>query len=323
MTNFEMGPPSQMTSFTMPPHHLLLIFLDGVGLGLPDPNHNPFVSADIPNLRGLLNGHRPLAGLGPIESDRAVFIPTDARLGVAGLPQSATGQGAIVTGMNVPRLVGEHWGPLPNRPVADVIRRESLFLKLKARGLEAALLNAYPQRYFDAIRSGYRLPSAIPLAVAAAGLPHMTAADLFAGRALSADLTGEGWRTQLGVADAPVYSLPEAGRRLARLSGDRAFSFFDYWLSDYAGHRGSLAQARQMLEGLDAMLGGLLEAWDDETGLIVITSDHGNVEDLSHRHHTLNPVPTLVIGSARAAFAQGLSDLTHFAPAILNYLALA
>ena len=53
---------------------------------------------------------------------------------------------------------------------------------------------------------------------------------------------------------------------------------------------------------------------------LVITSDHGNVEDLSHRHHTLNPVPTLVIGAARAAFGQGLSDLTHFAPAILSYL---
>ena len=189
--------------------------------------------------------------------------------------------------------------------------------------MDAALLNAYPERYFEAIRSGHRLYSAIALALTAAGLPQMTAADLRAGRALSADFTGEGWRTHLGVMDAPVYSLPEAGRRLARLARAHAFSFFEYWLSDHAGHRGSLAQARQMLEGLDAMLGGLLETWDDQAGLIVITSDHGNVEDLSHRHHTLNRVPTLVIGAARAAFARGLSDLTHFSPAILNYLTLA
>jgi 2,3-bisphosphoglycerate-independent phosphoglycerate mutase len=307
----------------MPPPHLLFIFLDGVGLGLPDPDHNPFAAADIPNLQRLLNGHRPLAGLGITESNRALFIPTDARLGVAGLPQSATGQGAIVTGLNVPRLVGEHWGPLPNPPVADLIRRESLFLKLKAQGLDAALLNAYPQRYFDSIRSGHRLYSAIPLALTAAGLPQMTAADLRAGRALSADLTGEGWRTHLGEAEAPVYALPEAGRQLARLARTHAFSFFEYWLSDHVGHRGTLAEARQMLEGLDAMLGGLLEAWDDQAGLIVITSDHGNVEDLSHRHHTLNQVPTLVIGAARAALAPGLSDLTHFAPAIVNYLTSA
>jgi hypothetical protein len=281
------------------------------------------VSAAIPNLQRLLNGQRPLAGLSAIESDRALFIPTDACLGVAGLPQSATGQGAIVTGLNVPRLVGEHWGPLPNPPVADLIRRESLFLKLKSRGLDAVLLNAYPQRYFDGIDSGRRLYSAIPLALTAAGLPPMTADDLRAGRALSADLTGEGWRTHLGIADVPVYSLPEAGRQLARLARAHAFSFFDFWLSDHAGHRSSLGEARQMLEGLDAMLGGLLDAWDDEAGLIVITSDHGNLEDLSHRHHTLNRVPTLVIGSARAAFASGISDLTHFAPAIVNYLSLA
>ena len=56
----------------------------------------------------------------------------------------------------------------------------------------------------------------------------MTTDDLRAGRALSADLTGEGWRTHLGVADAPVYSLPEAGRRLAQLARTHAFSFFEY-----------------------------------------------------------------------------------------------
>ena len=303
--------------------HLLFIFLDGVGLGPPEAALNPFVTAEIPHLMRLLNGQRPLAGLPLLESDRAIFIPTDACLGVPGVPQSATGQGAIVTGLNVPALVGEHWGPRPNPPVADLIRRESLFTRLKARGLEAALLNAYPQRYFDAIRSGRRLYSAIPLAVTAAGIPLLTTADLCAGKALSADLTGEGWRTNLGVLEAPLYTFPEAGRKLAKLARWRAFSFFEYWLPDYAGHRGTLAEARGLLEQLDAMLGGLLEAWDHETGLIVITSDHGNLEDLSHRHHTLNRVPTLLIGASRAAFARGLSDLTHLAPACLRFFAPA
>ena len=302
---------------------VLFIFLDGVGLGPADADHNPFVSADIPCLMGLMNGQRPVAGVPPLDSGRARFIPTDACLGVAGAPQSATGQGAIVTGLNVPRLIGEHWGPRPNAAVADIIRRESLFAKLKARGLEAALLNAYPERYFEAIRSGRRLHSAIPLAVTAAGIPLLTTDDLRRGRALSADLTGEGWRTELGVADVPLLSPAEAGRRLAELAGQRAFSFFEYWLTDYAGHRGTLAEACRMLERIDTMLGGLLNAWDAAAGLIVITSDHGNLEALGHRHHTRHPVPTFVIGADRAAFAQGISDLTHFAPAILAYLAAA
>lgn len=306
----------------MPLQRILFIFLDGVGLGRTDAEHNPFVTANLPTLERLLNGKRPLAETPFTESARALFIPTDAALGVEGPPQSATGQAAILTGLNVPQLVGGHWGPKPNEAVAAIIRRESLFIKLKAQGIEGALLNAYPQRYFEAIASGHRSHSAIPLAVTAAGIPLLTTDDLRAGRALSADFTSEGWRSQLGVSDTPIYSPRAAGHKLAELSRLRPFSFFEHWLTDYAGHRGDLAEGRRLLEHFDAVLGGLLEAWEDETGLIVITSDHGNLEDLSHTHHTLNRVPTFIIGAARAEFAQGLTDLTHFTPAILQALTL-
>jgi hypothetical protein len=299
---------------------ILFIFLDGVGLGATDPETNPFVTAEIPNLMGLLGGQRPLEDTPRIETARSIFIPTDASLGVPGPPQSATGQAAILTGLNVPQMIGTHWGPKPNDAVARIVEKESLFVKLKARGLDAALLNAYPRRYFDAIDSGRRNYSAIPLAVAAAGIPLFNTDDLLAGRALSADFTGEGWRSRLGVADAPVYSLREAGRKLAALAAARPFSFFEHWPTDYAGHRGTLDEARTLVERFDAVLGGLLDAWDDGAGLVVITSDHGNLEDLSHRHHTLNRVPTFVVGAARHAYAQNLSDLTHFAPAILKSL---
>ncbi len=299
--------------------HILFLFLDGVGLGEPDPETNPFATADIPNLMALLGGQRPLAGVPRIETERAIFIPTDAGLGVDGPPQSATGQATILTGQNVPQLIGGHWGPKPNQAVAEIVQRESLFLKLRERQLQSALLNAYPQRYFDAIASRRRNYSAVPLAVTAAGVPLFTTDDLRAGRALSADFTGDGWRTQLGVSDAPVYSPREAGHALARLAQARHFSFFEYWPSDFVGHRGQIDEGRQLLARFDAVLGGLLEAWDDARGLIVLTSDHGNLEDLSHRHHTRHRVPTLIVGEARRAFADGLTDLTHFVPAILRY----
>jgi len=299
---------------------ILFIFLDGVGLGSADAEHNPFITAELPTLQQLLNGQRPLAETPATESARAWFIPTDASLGVEGPPQSATGQATILTGLDVPQLVGGHWGPKPNEAIAAIIRQESLFIKLKARGIEAALLNAYPQRYFDSIASGHRSYSAIPLAVTAAGIPLLTLDDFRAGRALAADFTGEGWRTHLGALDTPVYSQREAGHKLAELARLRPFSFFEYWLTDYVGHRGDLAEGRQLLEQFDGVLGGLLEAWEDETGLIVITSDHGNLEDLSHSHHTRNRVPTFIIGAARTAFARGLTDLTHFTPAILQAL---
>jgi 2,3-bisphosphoglycerate-independent phosphoglycerate mutase len=294
---------------------LLFIFLDGVGLGAPDPTTNPFVTAEIPTLMKLLGGQRPLAVLPRLETERALFVPTDAELGVAGLPQSATGQATILTGRNVPREIGRHWGPKPNAEVAAILRQGTLFSRLAARGLRAGLLNAYPQRYFDAIASGHRGYSAIPLAVTEAGLPLLTVGDLHAGRALSADFTGEGWPEP----GTPAYSLPEAGHQLALLAGHYDFAFFEHWVTDYIGHRGGVAEGRGVLERFDGVLGGLLEAWDDTAGLIVITSDHGNLEDLAQRHHTANRVPTIVIGAARGRFA-GVTDLSGLAPAIEKYL---
>ena len=96
--------------------HILFLFLDGVGLGLDDPATNPFVTASIPTITGLIGGRKLLAGLPRLEGERATFIPTDAGLGVEGLPQSATGQAAIVTGRNIPQEIGRPaWARLDPR----------------------------------------------------------------------------------------------------------------------------------------------------------------------------------------------------------------
>ena len=296
---------------------VLFLFLDGVGLGADDPATNPLAAADLPTLNGLAGGHKLLAGAPRGEGPRSLFIPTDASLGVAGLPQSATGQATILTGRNVPREVGGHWGPKPNAAVAALLRQDNLFRRLTARGQACALLNAYPQRYFDAIASGHRSYSAVPLAVTSAGLPLFTSADLRAGQALSADFTGERWPESGG----PVYTEREAGHKLAELAGQYHFSFYEHWVTDFVGHRGTLDEARQVLERLDRMLAGLLEAWDDEAGLVIISSDHGNLEALGHKHHTANRVPTLIIGAQRRTFGEGLEDLAGLAPRIEAALA--
>jgi bisphosphoglycerate-independent phosphoglycerate mutase (AlkP superfamily) len=97
---------------------------------------------------------------------------------------------------------------------------------------------------------------------------------------------------------------------------------FEYWLSDYAGHGQKMEDACRLLETFDRVLEGLLTTWKDENGLILITSDHGNLEDLSTRHHTRNPVPALVIGDSkhRRDFMKDLDDLTGISPAILRFL---
>jgi 2,3-bisphosphoglycerate-independent phosphoglycerate mutase len=300
----------------------LFFFLDGVGLGQDNPRVNPFARVDMPNLNKLLGGNRLLNGSGPIEGERCTLIPLDACLGVDGLPQSATGQATLLTGINVPARLGYHYGPKPNQPVANILRNGNLFSSIRSVGKSAALLNAYPTGYFEGIRSGRRLYSAIPLAVTSAGIDLLTEADLRAGRALSADFTAEGWREHLGIQDAPLLNPYQAGERLGDLCQFYDFAFFEYWISDYAGHRQDMDTAGSVLGTFDQVLEGLLASWDDEAGLILITSDHGNFEDMSTRRHTANPVPALVIGSAalRAKFTDTLSDLTHVAGGITNLL---
>ena len=53
------------------------------------------------------------------------------------------------------------------------------------------------------------------------------------------------------------------------------------WLTDYIGHRGGLDDAIDALRVIDGVMKGLLAAWDDDQGLIIVTSDHGNMEDLT------------------------------------------
>jgi 2,3-bisphosphoglycerate-independent phosphoglycerate mutase len=295
---------------------LLFIFLDGIGLGENNPDTNPFARAKMPRLNQLLDGRSLLKDAAPFHGEHASLLAIDPAVGVRGLPQSATGQAILLTGINIPAELGYHYGPKPNPDVATYLKEATLFSRFTKEGKKAALLNAYPPRYFDGIDSGKRLYSSIPLAVVNAGLPLFRHEDLFAGRALSADLTGEGWRSMLGFRDAPVMEADQAGRKLASLAKGYDFSLFEYWASDYAGHKQQMENAIELMETFDAVLGGLVDAWQD--GLILVTSDHGNMDDLSTRKHTAANVPALVIGdrTAREEFTRDMKDLTHIAPAI-------
>jgi hypothetical protein len=295
---------------------LLFIFLDGIGLGENNPETNPFARAKMPNLNQLLGGRSLLKDAAPFHGEHASLVAVDPAVGVKGLPQSATGQAILLTGINIPAELGYHYGPKPNPDVAAYLKEATLFSRFTKEGKKAALLNAYPPRYFDGIDSGKRLYSSIPLAVISAGLPLFRHEDLFAGRALSADFTGEGWRTMLGFRDAPTMGAAQAGTKLASLAKGYDFSLFEYWASDYAGHKQQMDNAVSLMETFDTVLGGLVDTW--EGGLILVTSDHGNMDDLSTRKHTAANVPALVIGdkAVREEFIRDMKYLTDIAPAI-------
>ena len=126
--------------------HFLFIFIDGIGLGPNDISSNPFAKALLPNLNSLIgnkklvietleeNGYR-------ITSKLATFLGLDANLGINGHPQSATGQATILTGINVPKKLGMHFGPWPNEEIRTLLRENSIFTVLKSRGFKSILLN--------------------------------------------------------------------------------------------------------------------------------------------------------------------------------------
>ena len=294
---------------------ILTLFLDGIGLGAGDPANNPFAIAETPTMRRLANGAPWLQATGQQRSARAVFIPTDARLGVPGRPQSGTGQASLLTGINVPQRVGRHYGPKPDAQTREIISEHSYFKRLTQRGKSARLLTAYPQGLLANFARGKTLRSGVQQAAWETGAPHFTLDDVIARRALTAEWTADSWREHLKIGGLPTYSATEAGRLLAGLSREYDFAFHSHWLTDRIGHRGPLERGVELLERFDQVLAGLLEDWRDDEGLVVITSDHGNMEDLSTRRHTLNDVPTVVVGARAAEFADGYRSLTDFVPA--------
>lgn len=299
--------------------HILMLFLDGVGLGDPIPE-NPFFVAELPTLQHLSNGKRWLRDTAQQSTGRAVFIPTDPRMGVSGRPQSGTGQAAIVTGRNISQLIGEHYGPKPNLATRDLLDEDNFFKQVLAHNKTAAMLEAYPPQWHNGINSGKRLPSSYQYAALSAGLTIPGVEDFRAGRALSGDWTGEGWHSELGFDDTPVYTPYEAGVKLVELSRQYDFAFFPHWLTDVVGHRGTIEQASNLLRTFDGVMAGVLATWDDDEGLVVITSDHGNIELIGDRRHTENDVPTVFIGREKDLLAENVRDLSDLVPQMANLL---
>jgi hypothetical protein len=301
-----------------------MLFLDGVGIGAKDPSVNPVWAASMPSLRSLFEGELPSLRRRVLRSARASAIPLDANLGVAGLPQSGTGQTALFTGVNGAAVAGRHFGPHPYSTLVPIIRERNIFRRLLDAKKSPCFANAFPQRFFDYLNQKRSRMTVTTLSCTSAGIPLLRAPDLLAGRGISADITGEGWKS-LGYPDMPVIPPREAGRRLSQLSAQFDFVLFEYWKTDHAGHAMSRAEAVAVLESFDGLLGGLLDHLDTSSTLLLVTSDHGNIEDITVKTHTRHPVPLIAAGHRHAEFVAHLRngrasppDLTQITPAVLN-----
>ncbi|EYB69016.1 metalloprotein [Deinococcus phoenicis] len=278
---------------------LVWLALDGLGYPGDAPDGSVWEAA-LPTLRPL------------IEAGRAL----DATLGVPGLPQSGTGQACWLTGLDAVRAMGEpgkgeHFGPHPGPTLQRLLRAEALPARLAQAGARLALANHYPPAYFAAQvggqtggqtggqsgRTGAQRPrlGCFPFSFLAAGLPlnppgvPPVPATLGLGYA-------DPWPEQ-----TPLTEVTRLGTALALAARTHDLIVCDLWFGDHLGHRGRtptpppvLRAGRAYLERVDALLTGLLDAG----ARVVLSSDHGNLEDLRVKAHTLARVPFAGVGLA-------------------------
>ncbi len=288
---------------------VLLFFIDGLGIGTRGP-HNPFDDLPDADPLAIFQDEKPRIPFG------GVLAPTDACLGVEGRPQSASGQTAILTGVNAPATVGYHKQGFPNQALLDIIREHSLFVQLKRAGVNPiTFANTYTRTFFE---SRPRWISATTAAVEAAGVRFNQVEDLRAGAAVYHDFTNEMLIERGEKVD--LRSPEEAGEVLAGIAAANQFTLYEYFITDKIGHARDREAARRVLPMLARFIRSLLAKLDLERSTVILTSDHGNIEDLSLRNHTLNPVPTIVWGRRRERIAPRIRSLTDITPAIVDVL---
>ena len=140
--------------------------------------------------------------------------------------------------------------------------------------------------------------------------------DVVEGRAVTAEIIQSAWRNRLNL-DVPEIEPEEASGRMLRALGEFDLVLFEYYLTDKAGHEQDPEMANRVLTILDRFITEIITNLD-EKDTFVLSSDHGNLEDLSIKKHTRNPVPIFVKGNTEPfRKAKSILDVT---PGILEIL---
>jgi 2,3-bisphosphoglycerate-independent phosphoglycerate mutase len=296
---------------------VLMIFLDGVGIGKEDHSCNPFFKYGFKSFEHFFGRIPTLDNPLQAEHDKFLF-PSDALLGVEGFPQSGTGQVSILCGMNAPAFVGKHFGPFPYSTTIPVIKEKNIFHIIKTMGYPVAFANAYPPVFFDYIRSGKQRLSTTSLSCRLSNVKLNTITDLRKGNALTAEITNERWNIKLGY-KLPVIKPSTAAKRLLRIASQNAFTLFEFYLTDHIGHGRYEGDIPKTFKNLDDFIYSLLANLDYSSMTLIICSDHGNVEDLSVKTHTYNPALTISAGLHAKALYENIKDISQIKDAILTY----
>lgn len=295
-----------------------MIFLDGVGIGNKNFEFNPFLKNNYLFFKELF-GNFPTKGKSRISKKFVSTFPINARMGIPGLPQSGTGQVSIFCGVNAQKIIGKHFGPYVYSTLIPILNEKNIFRLLKIKNKKGYFANAYPKQFFEYINSGKRKLTATTLSYLSAGNKLAGFKELKKHKAITAEITGEIWNEKLGY-KLRVLNPFESGRIFYELAQDNDFTLFEYFLTDHAGHSQDFEFAHNVISKFEIFLSGLLDKFNYDKESLLIVSDHGNLEDLSIKTHTLNPALGVAIGKGHRHFAERIEALDNIKSTILDHL---
>jgi hypothetical protein len=286
---------------------VIFIFIDGIGIGEVNTS-NPFYKNGWKSIDYLTDGQSLTNASKSVYRDDLYYKAVDANLGVDGFPQSGTGQTTLFTGVNASKVLGKHFGPFPHSGIKPLLKNESLFLKANKAGKSTHFINAYPEIFFERSSKTNRW-SCTTLMTRSAGQRLNTLSDVLSGDAITAEIMQHAWRDMLGL-DVPEILPETAAERLLKSSSKYDLVMYEYYLTDKAGHAKDPEMAKRVFSVFDRFLYHLITNKSSDTHL-VISSDHGNMEDLSVKTHTRNPVPLFISGSGSGKIkkAQSIMDV--------------
>lgn len=128
----------------------------------------------------------------------------------------------------------------------------------------------------------------------------------------------------------PEMSCPEVTEHLLAAIGAGSFDVIVCNLAnpDMVGHTGNMTAAVAAVEAVDHALGRIENAVLAAGGALLVTADHGNLEDMFDKvsgqpstQHSTNPVPVLLMGAGELTLRQG-GSLQDVAPTMLQLLQL-
>ena len=308
---------------------MIFIFFDGVGIGNAS-SFNPFFAANTDYLPFFEGGCLlPDTHQTPVKS-------IDAQLGVKGMPMSATGQTALFTGVNAAAIFNEHRESYPDKFMRKIIKEKNIFSILRKNNLNPRFINAFPgsthlftpEHVYIKDDGDFHLSAHFKaqfkrsisvttcMMIANRMIPFGTQ-DILRERALYHDFSNQSLDGR--EPNLPKFSPEKAAEIIYRVSRNYDLLLYEYFQTDFYGHGFDFAECIDLVRQLNRLVKHLVSLLDRETDTLLITSDHGNLEDSTTQLHTGNPVPLLTWGYRSAELRDRIESIVDVKPAVVNF----